>query len=121
MVEAGIRVEVVATDRPCRAIELASSLGVASLFVDRAQYGGFKDAFQREGYTRALTDQLVERKIDLVAMAGLVIVKNDTEDSLHERIKVVERTLYPLVVGRVMASLREGFEPSTIAGTVEEG
>ncbi len=186
IVEAGIRVALVATDRPCRARDLAASLGVPSLFVDRSRYGGFRDDFDREGYTQALTDQLVERDIDLVAMAGfgtvltatfhaafpgrvlnthpsllpafkgwhaveqalrsgaeetgctvhiateslddgpilaqrrVAIEENDTEASLHERIKVVERTLYPVVVGRVMASLREGLEPSSSAGTLEE-
>lgn len=186
MVQAGISVALVATDRPCRALDLAASLGVPSLFIDRVRYGGFKDAFNREGYTQALTDQLVEGSIDLVAMAGfgtiltatfhaafpgrvlnthpsllpdfkgwhaveqallagahetgctvhiateslddgpilaqrrVAIEENDTEASLHERIKVVERMLYPVVVGRVMASLREGLEPSSIAGTWEE-
>ena len=38
---------------------------------------------------------------------------------LDERIKLVERVLYPLVVGRVMAAMREGREPSSIAGTLE--
>jgi phosphoribosylglycinamide formyltransferase-1 len=186
MVEAGIPVALIATDRPCRALDLAATLGVASLLVDRLSYGGFKDEFNREAYTQALTDQLVERDVDLVAMAGfgtiltgafheafpgrvlnthpsllpafkgwhavrqalqsgvsetgctvhiatealddgpilaqrrVPILKDDDEASLHERIKVVERTLYPMVVGRVMASLREGLEPSSIAGTLEE-
>ena len=187
LVDAGIPVALVATDRPCRALDRASSLGVPTLLLDRAGYGGFKDTFDREGYTLALTRQLVEGDIDLVAMAGfgtilstalheafpgrvlnthpsllpafkgwhaveqallagaqetgctvhiatealddgpvlaqrrVAIEENDTEASLHERIKVVERELYPEVVGRVMASLREGLEPSSIAGTWEEG
>jgi phosphoribosylglycinamide formyltransferase 1 len=186
MVEAGIPVSLIATDRPCRALDLAATLDVPSLFVDRLRYGGFKDTFNREEYTQTLTEGLVAREIDVVAMAGfgtiltgtfheafpgrvlnthpsllpafkgwhavrqalesganetgctvhiatealddgpilaqrrVPILENDDEASLHERIKVVERTLYPMVVGRVMASLREGFEPSSIAGTLEE-
>jgi folate-dependent phosphoribosylglycinamide formyltransferase PurN len=48
------------------------------------------------------------------------VLADDTEETLHERIKEVERRLYPLVVGRVMASLDAGFEPVSVAGTVEE-
>jgi len=186
IVEAGIPVALVATDRPCHALTVAETLHVPSLFVDRLRFGGFKDDFDREFFTRALTEELVEEKIDLVAMAGfgtivtatfhhafpgrvlnthpsllpafkgwhavrqalssgvdetgctvhiatealddgpilaqrrVPILKDDSEASLHERIKVVERTLYPWVVGRVMASLGEGLEPSSIAGTLEE-
>jgi folate-dependent phosphoribosylglycinamide formyltransferase PurN len=40
---------------------------------------------------------------------------DDDEASLHERIKEVERTLYPEVVARVMASLAQGFEPASVA------
>jgi phosphoribosylglycinamide formyltransferase 1 len=186
MVEAGIPVALVATDRPCNALTLAADLHVATLFIDRVRFGGFKEAFDREAFTRELTEKLVEEKIDLVAMAGfgtilsatfheafpgrvlnthpsllpafkgwhavqqallsganetgctvhiatealddgpilaqrrVPILEGDSEASLHERIKVVERTLYPWVVGRVMASLGEGLEPSSIAGTLEE-
>ena len=38
---------------------------------------------------------------------------------MHERIKIVERELYPRVLGRVMASLGEGIEPVALAGTLE--
>lgn len=186
MVEVGVPVTLVATDRPCRAIDLAARLGVESLVVDRRDFGGFNEDFDRVGYTVALTHELVARGIDLVAMAGfgtilaaafheafpgrvlnthpsllpafkgwhavrqalssgvtetgctvhlatealddgpilaqrrVPIYPEDDEASLHERIKVVERTLYPTVVGRVMASLGEGIEPSSMAGTVEE-
>jgi phosphoribosylglycinamide formyltransferase-1 len=56
----------------------------------------------------------------ILAQRRVRIEPDDTEETLHERIKAVERQLYPLVVGRVMASMREGREPSSIAGTLEE-
>ena len=56
----------------------------------------------------------------ILAQRRVPIEPDDTEATLHERIKLVERTLYPLVVGRVMAAMREGLEPSSIAGTLEE-
>jgi phosphoribosylglycinamide formyltransferase-1 len=56
----------------------------------------------------------------ILAQRRVPVLDGDTEESLHERIKLVERELYPLVVTRVMASLSEGIEPSSIAGTLEE-
>ncbi len=56
----------------------------------------------------------------ILAQRRVPIEPDDTEETLHERIKLVERELYPLVVGRVMAAMREGDEPSSIAGTLED-
>jgi phosphoribosylglycinamide formyltransferase-1 len=56
----------------------------------------------------------------ILAQRRVPIEPDDTDETLHERIKLVERTLYPLVVGRVMAAMLEGQEPSSIAGTLEE-
>jgi phosphoribosylglycinamide formyltransferase-1 len=56
----------------------------------------------------------------ILAQRRVPVEPDDTEETLHERIKLVERALYPLVVGRVMAAMREGREPSSVAGTLEE-
>ena len=56
----------------------------------------------------------------ILAQRRVPVEADDTEETLHERIKLVERELYPLVVGRVMAAMREGREPSSVAGTLEE-
>jgi phosphoribosylglycinamide formyltransferase-1 len=56
----------------------------------------------------------------ILAQRTVAIEPEDTEATLHERIKLVERELYPLVVGRVMAAMREGREPSSIAETPED-
>ena len=56
----------------------------------------------------------------ILAQRRVPIEPDDTEEILHERIKLVERELYPLVVGRVMAAMRDGREPSSIAETPEE-
>ncbi len=56
----------------------------------------------------------------ILAQRTVAVEPGDTEETLHERIKSVERELYPLVVTRVMAAMREGHEPSSIAGTLEE-
>ena len=56
----------------------------------------------------------------ILAQRTVAVEPEDTEATLHERIKLVERELYPLVVGRVMAAMREGREPSSIAETPED-
>jgi phosphoribosylglycinamide formyltransferase-1 len=185
MLDSGLDVALVASDRPCRGLEVASAAGVEALLVDRAAFGGFTTSFDRKGYSEELTRELQERRIDLVAMAGfgtvlsanfhdafpgrvlnthpsllpdfkgwhavaqaieagvkesgctvhiateeldagpvlaqrrVAVSEDDDERTLHERIKRVERELYPMVVGRVMASLAEGFEPVSVAGTME--
>lgn len=186
MLEAKLSVTLVAADRSCRGLEVARGAGIEALLVDRADYGGFTSTFDRDAFSRALSAQLQERDIDLVAMAGfgtiltspfheafpgrvlnthpsllpefkgwhavakaieagveesgctvhvatlelddgpilaqrrVPVLAGDDEASLHERIKTVERTLYPLVVSRVMASLANGLEPASVAGTLEE-
>jgi phosphoribosylglycinamide formyltransferase-1 len=56
----------------------------------------------------------------ILAQRRVAVLEGDDEALLHERIKAVERTLYPLVVGRVMANLALGLEPASVAGTLEE-
>jgi phosphoribosylglycinamide formyltransferase-1 len=186
MVRSGLEVALVASDRRCRALDVAFGAGIETLLVSREEFGGFAATFDREGFTDELTAALKIRDIDLVAMAGfgtiltgtfhlaypgrvlnthpsllpdfkgwhavtqalesavtetgctvhiatealddgpilaqrrVPVESDDTEETLHERIKLVERELYPLVVGRVMAAMREDREPSSIAGTLEE-
>jgi len=173
MLDDAIPVALVVSDRPCRALQVAAAAGVASEIVDRRAFGGFGDGFDRDAYTRRLTDVLVEHGIDLVAMAGfgtvlaqavhdafpgrilnthpallpefpgwhavqdaldakvavtgctvhlatlevdagavlaqarVPVCEGDTVTSLHERIKAVERQLYPATVRRMIAELEQ--------------
>ena len=161
ILSAGLPVRLVLTDRRCRALDVASDASIPALLVDRAGFGGFSAAFDREGYTVAVTGALQADSIDVVVMAGFGTVlgqavhsaypgrilnthpallpafpgwhavrdalasgvsetgttvhiatlemdagpvlaqavvpirPDDTEAALHERIKAVERTLYP--------------------------
>ncbi len=56
----------------------------------------------------------------ILAQRRVPVAPDDDEASLHERIKAVERDLYPRVVARVMASLARGREPSWSRDTEEE-
>ncbi|MHB8497235.1 MAG: phosphoribosylglycinamide formyltransferase [Acidimicrobiales bacterium] len=171
---ADLPVRLVVTDRPCRAIEVAVAANVASILVDRAEFGGYGPGFDRDGYTEALTEVLVRFDVQVVAMAGfgtvlgeavhvafpgrilnthpallpafpgwhavadalasgvketgatvhiatpemdagpvlaqrsVPVLPDDTEDTLHERIKVVERSLYPEAIAHFIEALQRG-------------
>lgn len=51
----------------------------------------------------------------LLAQVTVPILESDDESTLHERIKAVERVLYPDVLTRVIANLSDGLEPATIS------
>jgi phosphoribosylglycinamide formyltransferase-1 len=176
MFDAGLDVSLVATDRPCAALQIAQERGVATELIDRILYGGFSPAFDRAGYTATVSATLVAHQIDLVAMAGfgtvlaepvheafpgrvlnthpallpafpgwhavrdalaagvaetgctvhlatlemdagpilareaVPVLPGDTEEALHERIKVVERSLYPATVAWALGELEAGRE-----------
>ena len=64
------------------------------------------------------TEELDEGPI--LAQSRVAVEAGDTEETLHERIKRVEREIYPSVITRVMAALAEGREPASLAGTMGE-
>jgi len=187
MIAVQLEVALVAADRECTGLEVAQRAGIEALLLDRADYGGFSEAFDRDTYSAALAGALLVRDIDLVAMAGfgtiftgsfhaafpgrilnthpsllpafkgwhavaqalaagvtqsgctvhvatealddgpilaqrrVEVLEGDDEHSLHERIKSVERVLYPMVVGRVMDGLANGLEPVSLAESLKEG
>jgi phosphoribosylglycinamide formyltransferase-1 len=186
IVDAGIEVSLVVSDRPCRGLERAAGHGIESLLVDRRAFGGFGEGFDRAAYTDALSDALGERQIDLVAMAGfgtvlgasihdrfngrilnthpallpsfpgwhgvedalaagvsvsgctvhlatlemdagpilaqaeVPVFDDDTVESLHERIKQVERRLYPATIALAAQALAEGQDIRSIPAQPRE-
>lgn len=173
IIEDGLPVVVVLADRHCRALEVAEAASVPAVLVDRSEWGGYGADFDREGYTRAVTNALKAHQVDLIAMAGfgtvldqpihdaypmrilnthpallpmfpgwhavkealdagesetgctvhyavlaidagpvvaqqaVPVLPGDTESSLHERIKDVERRLYPAAIRKVMREMDE--------------
>ena len=164
ILDSDLPVRLVAADRLCRALDVATDAAIRAVLVDRADYGGFGPDFDRHGYTRDVADALLAADIDVVVMAGfgtvldqpihdafpgrilnthpallpdfpgwhavhdalaagvpetgttvhvallemdtgpilaqarVAILPDDTEASLHERIKAVERALYPATI-----------------------
>lgn len=154
---AKLPVELVISDRLCRALHVGEDAGVRSVAVERTSFGS---DFDRNTFTQQVVDQLLDATIELVVMAGFGTIlgqpiydhyagrvvnthpallpsfkgwhgvrdalaygvkvtgctvhvatlavddgpilaqepvrveDDDTEESLHERIKVVERELY---------------------------
>ena len=160
-----IPVDVVISDRACRALEIADAAGVPAVLVERTSFG---KSFDRDAYSDQVVEVLRKYDVDLVASAGFgtVIPKaatdmpgkiinthpsllpsfkgwhavrdalaagvkvtgctvfivteemdsgpilaqepvrvepDDTEETLHERIKQVERRLFPDTIKRVIA------------------
>lgn len=50
----------------------------------------------------------------ILAQRRVAITPDDDESSLHERIKIVERALYPEVLTKVLQALDRGDEPATV-------
>jgi phosphoribosylglycinamide formyltransferase-1 len=44
----------------------------------------------------------------ILAQESVPVLPGDTEETLHERIKAVERVLYPATVARALAELEAG-------------
>ena len=171
LLAAGLPVVVVVADRPCRGLAVAGEAGIEAVLADRLDWGGYGPAFDRAGYTEAVTEVLVAHHPDLVAMAGfgtvlaepvhaafpgrilnthpallpafpgwravedalaagvtvtgctvhvatlemdagpvlaqeeVPVLPGDTVETLHERIKEVERRLYPETVRRALAGV----------------
>lgn len=167
ILEAGLPVVVVISDRPCRALDVARDAGVTGLLVERTSFG---PSFDRLEYTHKVIDALEAAGVEIVAMAGFMtildkpfidrwpgrvlnthpsllpsfpgahgvrdaleagvkitgctvhiataeldagpivaqapveVLAGDTVESLHERIKVVERALYPTAIRTLMRS-----------------
>jgi phosphoribosylglycinamide formyltransferase-1 len=172
IIEAGIEVDLVVVDRPCRAEKLAADAGVAVATIERTSFGA---GFDRVAYTERVIAALLDTgsvparpAVNTVAMAGfgtilsprffdvfagrvlnthpallpafkgwhavdaalaagvkvsgctvhlataavddgpilaqqaVVVEPGDTAETLHERIKAVERTLYPDTIRRFL-------------------
>src|SRR6266403_1990934 len=74
IIAAGVPVVLVMADRPCRALEVADRAGLANTLVDRTGFGWPGQAWDRAGFTAAITKNLQAHGVTLVAMAGFMTI-----------------------------------------------
>jgi phosphoribosylglycinamide formyltransferase-1 len=67
LIAAGLPIELVMVDRPCRAELVAADAGIDSVALPRSEFGA---KFDRLGYTGEVVSALRGRDIEVVAMAG---------------------------------------------------
>lgn len=97
ILEAGIAVEVVVVDRPCRAVEVAGEAGVEGVLVERTSYGA---DFDRLAYTHEVVDVLNEHGVEVVVMAGYgTILDKPIHDAFPGRILNTHPALLPAFKG----------------------
>lgn len=67
MLAADLPIELVATDRKCRGLQIGIDAGIESVLLERID---FAETFDRDEYSLRLIELLNANSIDLVAMAG---------------------------------------------------
>lgn len=75
MLAAGLNIDLVLSDRPCKGIEVANESKVASVVVERKD---FASGFDRASYDQRLLAELEQHQVDLVAMAGFGTILGET-------------------------------------------
>ncbi|MGH8996575.1 MAG: phosphoribosylglycinamide formyltransferase [Acidimicrobiales bacterium] len=111
MLRRGVPVSLVLSDRPCAALQVAARAGVENALVDRQDFGGFGERFDRAAYTVAVADALGSADVDLVAMAGFGTVLTEVvHDAYPGRILNTHPALLPAFPGwhAVPAALAAG-------------
>ncbi len=97
MLDAGLDIGLVLSDRPCRGLTLASERNVAAELIERTDFG---PTFDREAYSRHVAEVLGEREIDVVAMAGFgTVLGRAVFDALPDRIINTHPALLPAFPG----------------------
>lgn len=87
---------VVAADRPCRALDIATQHGIAAELVERTEWGA---SFDRDAYTDRLVKVLQAHGVDLVVMAGFGTVVPRIVDAFPHRVLNSHPALLPAFKG----------------------
>lgn len=97
MLAAGLPVELIIADRPCRGLSLGDDAGVATHLLERSEWG---ERFGRDDYAQELSTRLVMNGIDLVAMAGFgTVLGAPIFAAMPERILNTHPALLPAFPG----------------------
>jgi phosphoribosylglycinamide formyltransferase-1 len=97
MIEAAIPIELILTDRTCKAENIAASNQITLQRVERTNFG---NNFDRNTYTCAVRDTLIANNIDLVVMAGFgTILDQPIYDVFNDRVLNTHPSLLPSFPG----------------------
>ena len=97
LLEAGLPIAVVVTDRDCPALGLAAEAGVPAHLVARPSFGA---GFDRLEYTHHIVDALQDAGVDLVVMAGFgTILDKPLVDAYPGRVLNTHPALLPSFPG----------------------
>ena len=100
MLDVGVPVTVVLSDRPCAALGLAEEAGIAAELVDRRAYGGFGNDFDRDGYTASAPPTLCAHQVAPVAMPGFgTVMTQAVHSAFPDRILNTHPALLPAFPG----------------------
>jgi phosphoribosylglycinamide formyltransferase 1 len=97
MLDRGLPIAVVLTDRPCGAVAVAEQRNIPVDLVPRASFGA---DFDRVAYTHEVVDALARRRVDLIAMAGFgTILSKPIHDAFPDQIVNTHPALLPAFKG----------------------
>jgi phosphoribosylglycinamide formyltransferase-1 len=97
MIDRKLPIVVVVADRPCGALDIARSAGIATEFVERTDFG---PTFDRVAYTHRVVDALERHQVELIAMAGFgTILEKPVHDAFGDRIVNTHPALLPAFRG----------------------
>jgi phosphoribosylglycinamide formyltransferase 1 len=97
MLDADLPIAVVLADRPCGALGIAESAGVATELVERTTFGA---GFDRVAYTHEVLDALARHRVDVIAMAGFgTILSKPIHDAYPDKIVNTHPALLPAFKG----------------------
>lgn len=97
MIADGQPIELVVADRTCRGLTIAAESDIESLCVERTD---FSENFDRDAYSSVLANELVERQIELVVMAGFgTVLSGEMFDRFEGRIINTHPALLPAFPG----------------------
>jgi len=95
-----------------------------SLLPEFRGWHAVRDALAAGAKVTGCTVHVATAQLDegpILSQEAVEVRDDDDEASLHERIKAVERRLYPLTILLVRAALARGDEPSSLARPGTEG
>jgi len=97
LIDSGLPVAAVVTDRQCKAEEIAESKRIRCVRVLRDNYG---ETFDRESYTDELLHALLDVNPDLIAMAGFgTVLSKEFMSCFYNRVLNTHPSLLPLFKG----------------------